>query len=454
MPTQCNTKPLEFEGHGRRRVVADFDGGPITSDAGALLLRRVEQRLSLFDQVADCFTDHRDPDRIQHSLRTLVAQRIVAIALGYEDLNDHDQLRHDPLMALFSENRRGDSAPLAGKSTLNRLELAPSDGPDRYHKIDHDPEDLQALLVELFSQAHPQPPDEIILDLDATDDPLHGEQQDRFFHGYYGGYCYLPLYIFCARHLLCALLRPANIDASAGALEQVQRIVTHLRSQWPDVKILLRADSGFAREDLMAWCEENQVDYLFGLARNPRLQEAIRPELTQAKALSDQRQQPVRLFTDFRYRTLKSWSRQRRVVAKAEVLPRGPNPRFVVTSLSAHNHPAQPLYEQTYCARGEMENRIKEQQLDLFADRTSTHTFRANQLRLSFTAVAYVLMEGLRNWGLRHTCLARATVGSLRLKLLKIGAQVTTSVRRIKVAMASGCPYQREFRLAWAQLPP
>ena len=454
MPTQCNTKPLEFEGHGRRRVVADFDGGPITSDAGALLLRRVEQRLSLFDQVADCFTDHRDPDRIQHSLRTLVAQRIVAIALGYEDLNDHDQLRHDPLMALFSENRRGDSAPLAGKSTLNRLELAPSDGPDRTHKIDHDPEDLQALLVELFSQAHPQPPDEIILDLDATDDPLHGEQQDRFFHGYYGGYCYLPLYIFCARHLLCALLRPANIDASAGALEQVQRIVTHLRSQWPDVKILLRADSGFAREDLMAWCEENQVDYLFGLARNPRLQEAIRPELTQAKALSDQRQQPVRLFKDFRYRTRKSWSRQRRVVAKAEVLPRGPNPRFVVTSLSAHNHPAQPLYEQTYCARGEMENRIKEQQLDLFADRTSTHTFRANQLRLSFTAVAYVLMEGLRNWGLRHTCLARATVGSLRLKLLKIGAQVTTSVRRIKVAMASGCPYQREFRLAWAHLPP
>ena len=454
MPTQCNTKPLEFEGHGRRRVVADFDGGPITSDAGALLLRRVEQRLSLFDQVADCFTDHRDPDRIQHSLRTLVAQRIVAIALGYEDLNDHDQLRHDPLMALFSENRRGDSAPLAGKSTLNRLELAPSDGPDRYHKIDHDPEDLQALLVELFSQAHPQPPDEIILDLDATDDPLHGEQQDRFFHGYYGGYCYLPLYIFCARHLLCALLRPANIDASAGALEQVQRIVTHLRSQWPDVKILLRADSGFAREDLMAWCEENQVDYLFGLARNPRLQEAIRPELTQAKALSDQRQQPVRLFKDFRYRTRKSWSRQRRVVAKAEVLPRGPNPRFVVTSLSAENHPAQPLYEQTYCARGEMENRIKEQQLDLFADRTSTHTFRANQLRLSFTAVAYVLMEGLRNWGLRHTCLARATVGSLRLKLLKIGAQVTTSVRRIKVAMASGCPYQREFRLAWAHLSP
>ena len=454
MPTQCATKPLEFEGHGRRRVVADFDGGPITSDAGALLLRRVEQRLSLFDQVADCFTDHRDPDRIQHSLRTLVAQRIVAIALGYEDLNDHDQLRHDPLMALFSENRRGDSAPLAGKSTLNRLELAPSDGPDRTHKIDHDPEDLQALLVELFSQAHPQPPDEIILDLDATDDPLHGEQQDRFFHGYYGGYCYLPLYIFCARHLLCALLRPANIDASAGALEQVQRIVTHLRGAWPDVKILLRADSGFAREDLMAWCEENQVDYLFGLARNPRLQEAIRPELTQAKALSDQRQQPVRLFKDFRYRTRKSWSRQRRVVAKAEVLPRGPNPHFVVTSLSAHNHPAQPLYEQTYCARGEMENRIKEQQLDLFADRTSTHTFRANQLRLSFTAVAYVLMEGLRNWGLRHTCLARATVGSLRLKLLKIGAQVTTSVRRIKVAMASGCPYQREFRLAWAQLPP
>ena len=353
MPTQCNTKPLEFEGHGRRRVVADFDGGPITSDAGALLLRRVEQHLSLFDQVADCFTDHRNPDRIQHSLRTLIAQRIVAIALGYEDLNDHDHLRHDAVMALFSEqrHRRRDSAPLAGKSTLNRLEHAPSHGPDRYHKIDHDPQALQALLVELFLQAHSQPPDSITLDLDATDDPLHGEQRDRFFHGYYGGYCYLPLYIFCDRHLLCALLRPANIDASAGALQQVQRIVTHLRSQWPDVKILLRADSGFAREPLMAWCEDHQVDYLFGLARNPRLQEAI--------------------------------------------------------------NSGSPL-----------------------------------------TSCAYVLMEGLRNWGLRYTCLAKATVGSLRLKLLKIGAQVTTSVRRIKVAMASGCPYQREFRLACAHLPP
>ena len=453
MPTQCTTKPLEFEGHRRRRVVAAFDGGPITSDAGALLLRRVEQRLSLFDQVADCFTDHHDPSRIQHSLRTLIAQRIVAIALGYEDLNDHDQLRHDPLMALFSEKGpSSDSPPLTGNSTLNRLEHAPSQGPGRYHKIDHDA--LQVLLVELFLQAHSQPPDSITLDLDATDDPLHRDQQDRFFHGYYGGYCYLPLYIISDRHLLSALLRPANIDASAGALEQVQRIVTHLRSQWPDVKILLRADSGFAREELMGWCEENQVDYLFGLARNPRLQAAIRPESAQAKALSDQHQQPVRRFKDFLYDTLDSWSRQRRVVAKAEILPRGPNPRFVVTSLSAQNHPAQPLYEQIYCARGEMENRIKEQQLDLFADRTSTHTFRANQLRLSLTASAYVLMEGLRNWGLRHTCLARATVGTLRLKLLKIGAQVTTSVRRIKVAMASGCPYQSEFRLAWAQFPP
>ena len=455
MPTQCTTKPLEFEGHRRRRVVAAFDGGPITSDAGALLLRRVEQRLSLFDQMADCFTDHRDPSRIQHSLRTLIAQRIVAIALGYEDLNDHDQLRHDPLMALFSEKGpSSDSPPLAGNSTLNRLEHAPSQGPGRTHKIDHDPDALQALLVELFLQAHSQPPDSITLDLDATDDPLHRDQQDRFFHGYYGGYCYLPLYIFSDRHLLSALLRPANINASAGALEQIQRIVSRLRGVWPEVKILLRADSRFAREELMGWCEKNQVDYLFGLARNPRLQAAIRPELAQAKALSDQHQQSVRRFKDFLYDTLDSWSRQRRVVAKAEVLPRGPNPRFVVTSLSAQNHPAQPLYEQIYCARGEMENRIKEQQLDLFADRTSTHTFRANQLRLSLTASAYVVMEGLRNWGLRHTCLARATVGTLRLKLLKIGAQVTTSVRRIKVAMASSCPYQPEFRLAWAQLPP
>ncbi len=455
MPTQCNTKPLEFEPHGRRRVVADFDGGPITSDAGSLLLRRVDRRLSLSDQVADCFTDHRDPKRTQYSLRKLISQRIVGIALGYEDLIDHDQLRHDPLMALVSEKgRRGDSPPLAGKSTLNRLEHAPTQGPTRYHKIDHDSEALQALLVKLFLQAHPQPPDEIILDLDATDDPLHGEQEDRFFHGYYRGYCYLPLYIFSGRHLLSALLRPANIDASAGALEQVQRIVSRLRRVWPQVKILLRADSGFAREELMGWCEQHQVDYLFSLARNSRLQDAIAPELAQAQALSDQQQQPARIFTDLSYRTHKSWSHERRLVAKAEVLPRGPNPRFVVTSLSVQDYPAQFLYEKIYCARGEMENRIKEQQLDLFADRTSTHSFRANQLRLLMTSFAYVLVEGLRRRALQSTCLARATVGSIRLKLLKIGAQVTISVRRIKVAMASGCPYQREFRIAWAHLPP
>ena len=309
MPTQCNTKPLEFEPHGRRRVVADFDGGPITSDAGALLLRRIDRRLSLSDQVAACFTDHRDPRRIRHSLRKLVAQRIVGIAQGYEDLIDHDQLRHDPVMALLSEkDHRPDSPPLAGKSTLNRLEHAPTQGPGRYHKIDHDLEALQALLVELFIQAHPQPPDEIILDLDATDDPLHGEQEQRFFHGYYKGYCYLPLYIFSGRHLLSALLRPANIDASADALKHVQRIVSHLRGRWPEVKILLRADSGFAREELMGWCEHNQVDYLFGLARNSRLQDAITPELAQAQALFNQQQQPVRLFTDLSYSTLKNWS--------------------------------------------------------------------------------------------------------------------------------------------------
>ena len=341
MPTQCNTKPLEFEPHGRRRVVADFDGGPITSDAGLLLLRRVDRHLALSDQAATCFTDHRDPKRIHYSLRKLIPQRILGIAQGYEDLND--QLRHDPLMALVSEKgRRGDSPSLAGKNTLNRLEHAPTQGPSRYHKIDHDPQALQTLLVKLFIQAHPQPPDEITLDLDATDDPLHGEQEQRFFHRYYKGYCYLPHYIFSGRHPLSALLRPANIDASAEALEHVQRIVSHLRRVWPRVKILLRADSGFAREALMSWCEQHQVDYLFGLARNYRLQDAIAPEMAQAQALFNQQQQPVRLFTDLSYRTLKSWSRKRRVVAKAEILPRGPNPRFVVTSLSANNHPLNP----------------------------------------------------------------------------------------------------------------
>jgi Transposase DDE domain group 1 len=403
---------------------------------------------------AACFLDDRAQAQVEHTVKAMVAQRVFGIALGYEDLIDHDQLRHDPVLATLAgklEAQRQNCAPLAGKSTLNRLEHAPL-GPSRYHKIGHDPAAVEDLFVELFLEAYKAPPDEIILDLDATDDPLHGHQEGRFFHGYYDCYCYLPLYVFCGRHLLAAKLRRSNIDASAGATAEGARIVGQIRARWPRVKILLRADSGFARDELMTWCEANGVDYVFGLARNERLVGAIAHDLAAAEAESLAQGGPVRRFADFAWRTLDSWSRARRVIAKAEHLPKGANPRFVVTSLAASKVDARTLYEDLYCARGEVENRIKEQQLDLFADRTSAATMRANQLRLWFASFAYVLLEALRRIGLRHTQLARATCGTIRLKLLKIGAQVRISVRRIKVAMASACPYQAEYHLAYLYL--
>jgi hypothetical protein len=384
----------------------------------------------------------------------MVAQRVFGIALGYEDIVDHDQLRHDPVLATLAgklRSKRKDCAALAGKSTLNRLEHAPR-GPSRYHKIGHDSAAIEGLFVELFLEAHRTAPRQIVLDLDATDDPLHGHQEGRFFHGFYDCYCYLPLYVFCGNHLLAAKLRRSNIDASAGAVEEVARIAAKIRARWPRVAIVLRADSGFARDALMGWCEVNRVDFVFGLARNERLVGRIAEDLAAAAAESLACGDPVRRFADFAWRTLDSWSRDRRVVAKAEHLPKGPNPRFVVTSLSADAIDARVLYEDVYCARGQVENRIKEQQLDLFADRTSAATMRANQLRLWFASFAYVLLDALRRIGLRHTQFAAATCGTIRLKLLKIGAQVRTSVRRIKVAMASACPYQAEYHLAYLYL--
>ena len=380
----------------------------------------------------------------------MVMQRVVGIALGYEDLNDHDELRHDPVLAVLAgklEARRSDCAPLAGKSTLNRLELSRNE-PTRYHKVSHDAAKIETLLVDVFLEAHSHAPGQIILDLDATDDPLHGEQEGRFFHGYYDCYCYLPLYIFCGRHLLAAKLRRSNIDGSAGAVEEAARIVAQLRRRWPRVRILLRGDSGFARETLMAWCEANRVDFLFGMARNERLEAAIKDELTMAAAQSIRAGKSARRFKDFTYSTLDSWSRSRRVIGKAEVTGGDANPRFVVTSLKPVEVGGQHLYEKIYCARGDMENRIKECRLDLFADRTSTATMRANQLRLWFASMAYVLLCALRRIGLAYTQFAEATCGTIRLKLLKLGALVRISVRRIKLAMASACPYQNEFSLA------
>jgi hypothetical protein len=438
-----------------RAVVASFDGGAITSDAGALLLGATDRAIDLVGRFAACFSDGRDRERIAHAVATLVAQRVFGIALGYEDLIDHDQIRHDPVLAVLAGKlaaRRSGWAPLAGKSTLNRLEHAPSGDPGRYHKIGHDATAVERLFVDLFLEAHARAPKQIILDLDATDDPVHGRQEGRFFHGYYDAYCYLPLYVFCGRHLLAAKLRRSNIDASAGAAEEVARIVVQIRSRWPRVRILLRADSGFAREGLMTWCEANRVDFVFGLARNARLVEEIAVDLVQAEGEAGRTGQPARRYRDFRWATLDSWSRRRRVIGKAEWTRGEPNPRFVVTSLKPGEVTARHLYEQIYCARGDMENRIKEAQGDLFADRTSAATLRANQLRLWFASMAYVLICALRRIGLAHTQFAEATCGTIRLKLLKIGALVRASVRRIKIAMASAYPYHPEFALAHARL--
>ena len=455
MQTECTPDLFGFASVEGRSVVAAFDGGSITSDAGALLLGAADRAIGLSAGFAKCFGDARRQELIEHEVVTLIRQRIFGIALGYEDLNDHDELRHDPIMGVLAgkleARRHRNCAPVAGKSTLNRLERS-LPVPSRYHKISHDPGGIAELLVTLFLEAHERPPRQIVLDLDATDDPVHGDQEGRFFHGYYDCYCYLPLYVFCGRHLLCAKLRPANIDGSAGALEEIARIVGRIRERWPRTRILLRGDSGFARDELMSWCEENRVDYLFGLARNERLTAQIATELAKAARSSRRTGRPARYFKEFMWTTRESWSRRRRVVAKAEWTEGEANPRFVVTSLGRHECKARYLYEKLYCARGDMENRIKECQLDLYADRTSTATMRANQLRLWFASMAYVLMCAVRRIGLDHTEFAEATCGTIRLKLLKIGALVRISVRRIKVAMASGCPAAAVWGLAATRL--
>ena len=455
MQTGCISDQLEFEGFERCCVVAAFDGGAMTLDAGALLLRHADRAIGLFEGVASCFEDHRSLDQAVHSVRAMVGQRIAGIALGYEDINDHDELRHDPVLGRLAERlepARADCAALAGKSTLSRLGNTPEEGSGRYHKIAYKGDGLSGLFVDLFLDADKKPAKRIVLDLEATDDPLHGHQEGRFFHGYYDCYRYLPLYIFCGRHLPVSKLRPANIDASAGAREEVQRLVEHIRDRWPNVKILLRGGPGFAREELMAWCEENRVDYVFGLARNKRLEAKIVDELAKLKACGPESGKPERAFRDFYHGTLKSRSRRRRVVAKAEWLPKGLNPRSIVTSLKPSQIGGRALYEDLYCARGEMENRIKEQQLDLFADRTSAKCMRAHQLRLWLASFAYVLLCAPRRIGPAHSEFANATCGTIRLKLLKIGARVTLSVRPIKIAMASAYPYQAAFPLAHARL--
>jgi hypothetical protein len=464
MPTQCNQQSFPFHPLGRRDVVARFDGGQISSDAGGLLLREAERVTGIIRQFAACFTDHRDPELIEHTVKDLVAQRIYALALGYEDLNDHDDLRHDPLLAVLvgkkdplgrtrgRERDRGKA--LAGKSTLNRLELTPvrANAESRYKKIVADRRAVQRLFTEVFLQSHRRPPKRIVLDLDATDDPIHGHQSGRFFHGYYQNYCYLPLYIFCGEHLLGARLRPSNLDASAGSVKTLDRIVSAIRRRWPKVGTVIRGDSGFCRESIMNWCETNGVDFVLGLAKNERLIAEIAAELADAKAQYEQTAQSARVFKDFRYQTRESWTRSRRVIGKAEHLAKGANPRFVVTSLSPEAFEARSLYEEEYCARGEMENRIKEQQLCLFADRTSAATMRANELRLWFSSVAYTLMTALRRLGLKGSDWAKARCDTIRVKLLKIGARVRVTVRKVWVSLAEGYPYQRLFEQVYRHL--
>ncbi len=454
MRTQCNPTQLEFHALGKRDVVGRFDGGSITSDAGGLLLRETEKRTGIISGFARCFEDLRKPEMIEHTVAELVAQRIYGLALGYEDLNDHDDLRRDPLLAVLvgkedpegedraRERDRGKAG--AGKSTLNRLELTPGDPTAaelRYKKILMKPAEIDRLFVDIFLQAHAEAPEEIVLDVDATDDPLHGNQEGRFFHGYYRNYCYLPLYIFCGEFLLGARLRASNIDASEGAVEELERIVGQIRRVWPGVKIIVRGDSGFCRDGIMSWCEAQAVDYVFGFAKNERLKAMIAEQLQQAQEHYEATKEASRVFKDFRYETRESWSRERRVVGKAEYLDKGANPRFVVTSIGMEQMDARELYEGLYCARGDMENRIKEQQLWLFADRTSTGKMRANQLRLYFSSAAYVLVQALRRMGLQGTQMASAQCNTIRLKLLKVGAQVKVTVRKVWVSLAGGYPY-------------
>jgi len=462
--TECKPKTIEFHALGSREIVAEFDGGDITSDAGGMLLREVEQQTGILKQFAKCFTDYRKAGAIEHPVEDLLAQRVYGLCLGYEDLNDHDSLRADPLLAVvvgktdpkgqYRREVQDRGRALAGKSTLNRLELTTADATssERYKKIVMNPESIDQLMVDHFLDAHHRAPSSITLDMDATDDPVHGHQEGRFFHGYYDSYCYLPLYIFCGEFLLSAQLRSAKIDPAKGALKDLQRIVAQIRKKWRHVHIVVRADSGFCRDAIMAWCERQGIDYVFGLAKNPRLLKQIQEELAEAEAESTRTGQMARIFKNLCYQTVDTWSRMRRVVAKAEHLEKGSNPRFVVTSLPAKLFPAAVLYETLYCARGEMENRIKEQQMGLFADRTSTATMRGNQLRLYLSSIAYILMHDLRRLALKGTELEQAQCTTIRLKLLKIGAQIHVTFRRVWIRMAGGYPYVDAFRQALTNL--
>lgn len=466
--TDCKQEVFEFQDHFGRKVTTDFNGGHLSSDGGLLFIRGVANKRGLLSKLAECFTDLRFQPFVEHSVEELLGQRIGGLALGYEDLNDHDRLRHDPLCALMAgkkdvlgqdrmcEEDRGKA--LAGHSTLNRLELGALGGDGRYKKILAKPDEIQALLLAEGVKSIPRRSREIVLDFDATDDPLHGAQEGAFFHGYYREYCYLPLYCFCGTIPLWTQLRDAKRDASLGTVDALKEIIAAIRQRFgKKVRIIVRADSGFARDEIMTWCEQNDVFYCLGLARNKRLVARIGEAFGQlyAEIAEGKNSLPCRRFQEFEYRTRKSWRRSRRVVGKAEILEKGQNPRFIVTNLKAEwdaRFAPVALYEEFYCGRGEMENRIKEAQMDLFADRTSTHWMASNQLRLWFSAFAHLLISVLRAEVLCGTELAKATVGQIRLKLFKVAARIKVSCRRIHLELASGYPYRETFARAWANL--
>ncbi len=458
MDTHCNSDKLDFQSCGSRKVTARFDGGHITSDAGVLLLRELERRFGLIERLAECFDDHRDPDYVEHTVEELLRQRIFGLLLGYEAISDHDELRRDSALAVAcgkthpegSERRQpaDEGIPLAGKSTLNRLELGVQGHKEhRYKSIVGDLDQIQSLLIDLWLDHLDGPPKRVLLDLDATDIDLHGDQEDRFYHGYYGDYCYLPLYIFAGDWLLSSWLRFAGQDESAGCLAPLEVMVDRLRDRYPETDVIVRADSGFARERLMRWCRGRDLDYVLGMATNPRLRKRIEEPLEEAqKAFEPESGEPVRRFVDFEYTTLDSWSETRRIVAKVEYLQRGPNPRFVVTSLEDDAWAPRPLYEKLYCGRSEMENRIKECQLDLYADQASTQWRASNQLRVYWSSFAYLFICLLRRHGLAQTPWARAQASTLRTKLFRIGAQIEVTTRRVWFRLASGYPYKPRFR--------
>jgi len=450
--TQCTQDRFEFtSAPGTRQIVAEFNGGTISSDAGSLLLKETDSKMNLLGRFSQCFIDRRRPLLIEHSIEQMIRQRVYALALGYEDLNDHDLLREDPLLGVMAGKAEPGTNLLAGKSTLNRMELG-TGIPSRYKKITFWRDSVDELLVEVFLEAHPVAPPQIVLDIDTTDMALHGNQEDKFYHGYYRHYCYLPLYIFCGDHVLCARLRPSSIGPAVGSRKEVERIVRQIRHRWPEVEIILRGDSGFCSDELLTWCEQNHVDYVVGVARNQRLEGLLDGPLAEAKQQFEATQQTARIFVEFEHETLTgTWSKKRRVVAKAEHIDGKSNPRFVVTSLDAGGWEKQKLYEELYCARGDMENRIKEQFV-LFADRVSVSTLRGNQLRVYLAVLAYTLMNGLRRLGLQATTMATAQVGTIRLKLLKIGALIKVTVRKVWVRMASSYPYQALFSQVLQQL--